>query len=50
MGVVVWTLDIVMQNCWPFYRENKKSDDPTLDLVAFWREVVHIYLKKYMQP
>ena len=32
------------------YRANKKTEDPTLDLLTFRREVVRTYLKKYHQP
>ena len=39
-----------MQNCWLLYQANKKTEDPTLDLLTFRRENVKTYLKKYYQP
>ena len=32
--------DMVMPNYWLLDGENKKSEDFTLDLLAFWREAV----------
>ena len=42
--------DMVMQNCWLLYRQNKSPEDPTLDLLAFRKEIVQTYLKKYAKP
>ena len=36
---------MVMQNCWLLYQANKKTEDPTLDLLTFRRENVNTYLK-----
>ena len=49
-ALFAWVPDMVMQNCWLLYRANKKTEDATLDLLAFRREVVKTYLKKYHQP
>ena len=49
-ALFAWVPDMVMQNCWLLYRANKKTEDPTLDLLTFRREVVRTYLKKYHQP
>ena len=45
-----WIPDMVVQNCWLLYRENKKAEDPTLDLLAFRIEIVQTYLKQFMLP
>ena len=47
-GLFAWIPDMVVQNCWIFYRENKKAEDPTLDLLAFRRKIVQKYLKQYI--
>ena len=42
--------DMVMLNYLLLLGENKKSEDSTLDLLAFRREAVQTYSKKYLQP
>ena len=49
-ALFAWIPDMVMQNCWLLYRQNKSPEDPTLDLLAFRREIVQTYLKKYAKP
>jgi len=46
-ALFVWIPDMVVQNAWLLYRSNKEADDPNLDLLAFRREIVDVYLKKY---
>ena len=43
-----WIPDMVIQNMWIFYRINRQTQDPNLDLLAFRREIVDIFLKKYV--
>ena len=49
-ALFAWIPDMVVQNCWLLYRQNKLPEDPTLDLLAFRREIVQTYLKKYAKP
>ena len=42
--------DMVMQNCWLLYRQNQLLEETSLDLLAFRREVMQMYLKKYAKP
>ena len=38
-ALFAWIPDMVVQNCWLLYRENKKVEDPTFDLLAFRRQI-----------
>jgi hypothetical protein len=46
-ALFAWVPDVAMQNAWLLYRKYKPSDCPNLDLLAFRREVVQTYFKKY---
>ena len=43
-----WIPDILFQNAWILYWINRQLQDPNLDLLAFKREIVDIYIKKYV--
>ena len=45
-----WNPDMVFQNAWIACQINRQSQDPNLDLLAFRREIVDNYLKKYVCP
>ena len=49
-ALFAWIPDMIMQNCWLLYRQSKLPEDTFLDLLAFRREVVQTYLKKYAKP
>ena len=44
---VVWIPDMIVQNSWILYRSNKAPDDSYLNLHAFQREIVNVYLVKH---
>ena len=49
-ALFVWIPDMVMQNSWILYRKNRGHEEPKLDLLAFRRQIVGIYMKKYSTP
>ena len=49
-ALFAWIPDMVMQNCWLLYQQNKLPEEPSLNLLAFRREVVQTYLKMYAKP
>ena len=42
-----WIPDMVMQNAWVLYRQQKLPSEKNHDLLSFRREVVSVYLAKY---
>ena len=43
----VWIPDMLMQNAWILYRQQKCASDKNHDLLSFRREVVSVYFSKY---
>ena len=40
-----WIPNMALQNTWILYRINRQRQDPNLDLIAFRRKIMDIYLK-----
>ena len=45
-----YVIDAMMQNAWILYRKTPSYQEHQLDLLAFRREVVHAYFRRYAQP
>ena len=47
-ALFVWIPDVIVQNACLLYRINKDEVDPKLDLLAFRRKIVNVYLRKFI--
>ena len=46
-ALFAWIPDMIMQNSWIMYRQQKCASDSNHDLLSFRREVVAVYFSKY---
>lgn len=50
MVTFAYCVDAMMQNAWILYRKTLGYQEQPLDLLAFRREVVRVYMIRHAQP